>query len=148
MYRAGELYVSTVEGRDYPFFATQWHPEKPPYEFSDKSIPHTRTSIDAASLTASLLIDVARLNLHSVEYKDQVKMVIDNYDRRFVAAEEVFDEDISLPDTLWFVPVPKNARSDPEKDYEIYSTGSSDVDNTINVAVGVKGERDVWLNSV
>lgn len=148
MYRAGELYVSTVEGRHYPFFATQWHPEKPPYEFSDKTIPHTRTSIDAASLTASLLIDVARLNSHSVEYEDQVKLVIDNYERHFIAAEGELDEDDPLPDTIWFVPQPKNARSDPERDYEIYSS-RNDVNNTIAVLVGVhKGGRDTYLNSV
>jgi gamma-glutamyl hydrolase len=146
---AGELYVSTVEGRHYPFLATQWHPEKPPYEFSDGTIPHTRTAIDAASLTASLLIDVARLNSHSVEYSEQVKLVIDNYDRHFIAAEGSLDEDDPLPDTLWFVPQPKNARTDPETEYDVYYNGSSfsGVDTDDDVVVGFKGERNVQLTS-
>ena len=112
---AGEEYVSTVEGRDYPLFATQWHPEKPPFEFADKSIPHTRTAIDAAYATASLVVDIARLNSHSITYPEEVKLVIQNYDRHFVAAEGPLDEDDPLPDTLWFVPQPKKARKDPEE---------------------------------
>ena len=157
------MYVSTVEGIDYPFFATQWHPEKPPYEFSDKTIPHTRTAIDAASLTASLLIDVARLNGHSIDYPEQVKLVIDNYERHFVAAEGPLDEDDPLPDTLWFIPKPKNARTDPEDyPYHTYSTSNNN-NNFISrenmmsdryddgevgvVVVGFKGEGDVELRA-
>ena len=115
MCSAGEVYVSTVEGRRYPFFATQWHPEKPPYEFSDNTIPHTRTAIDAAYATASLFVDVARLNSVSIPYHQQVKIVIENFDRHFIAAEDPLDEDEPLPDTLWFVPKPKHERKDPEE---------------------------------
>lgn len=111
---AGEAYVSTVEGIEYPFFATQWHPEKPPYEFSDETIPHSRAAMDAAGATAALLVDVARLNSRTLPYEDQVSTVIDNYDRHFVAAEGPLDEDDPLPDTLWFIPPPKKARPDPE----------------------------------
>lgn len=31
--RNGTVYVSSMEGKKYPFTGTQWHPEKPPYEF-------------------------------------------------------------------------------------------------------------------
>ena len=111
----GKRYVSTVEGRQYPFFATQWHPEKPPYEFSDDTIPHTRTAIDTAYATASLIVDVARLNAQSSKYEEQVHAVIENYDRHFVAAEGPLDEEDPLPDTLWFVPQPRHPRKDPEE---------------------------------
>ena len=60
----GKQYVSTVEGKHMPIFATQWHPEKPAYEFSDPTIPHTRTSVDAGYMTAQLLVEVAKLNSH------------------------------------------------------------------------------------
>ena len=40
--RNGSEYISTIEAKNYPFFGTQWHPEKPPYEFSLTAIPHTR----------------------------------------------------------------------------------------------------------
>ena len=32
--RRGVEYVSTIESKRHPFFGTQWHPEKPPYEFA------------------------------------------------------------------------------------------------------------------
>jgi hypothetical protein len=38
-------YVSTIEHQRLPFFGTQWHPEKPPFEFSDDTIPHTHDAI-------------------------------------------------------------------------------------------------------
>ena len=38
-------YVSTIEHQWMPFFGTQWHPEKPPFEFSDDTIPHSHEAI-------------------------------------------------------------------------------------------------------
>ena len=38
-------YVSTIEHQRLPFFGTQWHPEKPPFEFSDNTIPHSHEAI-------------------------------------------------------------------------------------------------------
>ena len=32
--RKGLEYVSTIESKHHPFFGTQWHPEKPPFEFA------------------------------------------------------------------------------------------------------------------
>ncbi len=43
--RKGVEYVSTIEHQRLPFFGTQWHPEKPPFEFSDDTIPHTHDAI-------------------------------------------------------------------------------------------------------
>jgi len=104
-FRTGELYVSTVEGRSMPVWATQYHPEKPSFEFSDPSIPHTRTSVDVGYFTAQLVVEVAKLNSHKVPYDQQVRSVIQNFDRVFVAAdpEEVESRD-PLPDTLWMIP--------------------------------------------
>jgi hypothetical protein len=93
------------------------HPEKPPYEFADGSIPHTRTAISAAALTAQLLVDMARLSsTQGVPYDRQVKLVIDNYERHFLPAEgDQGPSDDPLPDTLWIVQPPKHARPDPER---------------------------------
>ena len=38
-------YVSSAEHKRYPFFATQWHPEKPPFEFGMHEIPHTLEAV-------------------------------------------------------------------------------------------------------
>lgn len=111
---SGALFVSTVEGRRYPWLATQWHPEKPPYEFADGTIPHSRTAIETAAETAGLFVDIARLNAHSISYNNQLKLVINNFKRHWVAGEGPSDEDDPLPDTLWFIPEPRRARKDPE----------------------------------
>lgn len=101
----GNQYVSTVEGKHMPIFATQWHPEKPAYEFSDPTIPHTRTSVDAGYMTAQLLVEVAKLNSHTIPYDEAVSMVIQNYERVFIASDpkEVESRD-PLPDTVWMIP--------------------------------------------
>ncbi len=43
--RQGQEYISTAEHKHYPFFATQWHPEKTPFEFGNHDIPHTLDAI-------------------------------------------------------------------------------------------------------
>ena len=39
--RNGVEYVSSAEHKRYPFFATQWHPEKPPFEFGMQEVVST-----------------------------------------------------------------------------------------------------------
>ena len=48
----GVEYVSSAEHKTYPFSATQWHPEKPPYEFGMQEIPH---SLDAILVSQHLV---------------------------------------------------------------------------------------------
>lgn len=81
LHRNGIEYVSTMEGIKYPYFGTQWcvvcgkgkglypnknhrHPEKPPYEFSDRHIPHSRDAIGVSNHMAMQFIEVARLSSH------------------------------------------------------------------------------------
>jgi gamma-glutamyl hydrolase len=45
--RKGRAFVSTIEALAFPVFATQWHPERPQYEFSDLAINHSQESIRA-----------------------------------------------------------------------------------------------------
>ena len=43
----GRVYVSTVEHRSLPLFATQWHPEKNSFEWGDKlHIPHAAGAVE------------------------------------------------------------------------------------------------------
>jgi hypothetical protein len=44
--KAGNAYVSTMEGRKYPFTAIQWHPEKHSYEWTPTlHIPHSPEAV-------------------------------------------------------------------------------------------------------
>jgi hypothetical protein len=50
--RNGVKYVSTVEGRDYPVYATQWHPEKvrePPPRWGDRMRCDGRSACDCGA---------------------------------------------------------------------------------------------------
>jgi gamma-glutamyl hydrolase len=65
---AGPFFVSTVEARDYPFYGTQWHPEKNNFEWSQNAdysnIPHTPNSIAASQATARFFLSEARKSGH------------------------------------------------------------------------------------
>lgn len=107
---AGKEYVSTVEAYDYPFFATQYHPEKPAVEFQDKTVPHTRTAIEIGTQTAQLLVEIAKLNRNKVSYDKQVAMSVNNLDRHYLPAETKFDPEAPLPDIMFHVGPTNNAR--------------------------------------
>lgn len=65
---AGQLFVSTVEARDYPFYGTQWHPEKNNFEWSQNAdysnIPHTPAAIAVSQGTARFFLSEARKSSH------------------------------------------------------------------------------------
>lgn len=59
--RVGNEFVSTMEGRDYPFYLFQWHPEKSPYEWNEKyDVDHSPFAMLIASYCASFFVDEAR----------------------------------------------------------------------------------------
>ena len=44
--RKGVAFVSTVEGKTLPFYATQWHPEKVQFEWDpEEGINHSTISV-------------------------------------------------------------------------------------------------------
>ena len=65
---AGQVFVSTMEARDYPFYGTQWHPEKNNFEWSQNSdysnIPHSPNAILASEATARFFLSEARKSKH------------------------------------------------------------------------------------
>jgi gamma-glutamyl hydrolase len=67
-------FVSTVESKDYPFYATQFHPEKNAFEIgmSDDGTPyedviHTEEAVDITIYFARLFVNDARLNDHKFD---------------------------------------------------------------------------------
>ena len=60
--RAGAAFVSTLEAWDFPVTATQWHPERPQFEWRDISISHARETITAMQYIANFFVDDARRN--------------------------------------------------------------------------------------
>jgi gamma-glutamyl hydrolase len=76
---AGEEFVSTLEAKNYPFFASQYHPEKNPYEWR---IPAVRTynAILIEQWVFNIFAEVARQNKNTFKSEDELKkLLIYNY---------------------------------------------------------------------
>jgi gamma-glutamyl hydrolase len=75
----GAVFVSTMEAYSYPFYGTQWHPEKNNFEWSQSedytNIPHSYNAIRASQATANFLIQEARKSSHIFPEEEQVKLI-------------------------------------------------------------------------
>jgi gamma-glutamyl hydrolase len=69
--RGGVPYVATMEHVAYPFFGTQWHPEKPPFEFSDRTIPKSHAAMSVSHYLADRFLDFARAVPHAPASPEQ-----------------------------------------------------------------------------
>jgi gamma-glutamyl hydrolase len=59
--RNGDEFVSALELVDSPVFATQFHPERPAFEwFTDRAVPHTSAAVGAMSYLASAFVASTR----------------------------------------------------------------------------------------
>lgn len=70
--RDNKIFVSTVEHKKYPFYASQWHPEKNQFEFSVNAdgspcedIRHSENAILAGRYPATFFVREARKNFNS-----------------------------------------------------------------------------------
>jgi gamma-glutamyl hydrolase len=65
---AGQRFVSTMEARAYPFYGTQWHPEKNNFEWSQNSdysnIPHSPNAVLVSEAMARFFLSEARKSAH------------------------------------------------------------------------------------
>jgi len=64
----GAEFVSTFESKEFPFYGTQFHPEKSPYEWNTRTghnlIPHTAEAIRAANYFSQFFVNEARRSRH------------------------------------------------------------------------------------
>ncbi|GAB4820992.1 hypothetical protein N2152v2_008038 [Parachlorella kessleri] len=113
--RNGVEYVSTAEHQKYPFFATQWHPEKPPYEFGMQEIPHSLDAILVSQHLANVFVDTARRSSHAPESHEQaLEMMIYNWKPWFTLKDSEMDPSYDGPDMTYFFDkrdAPDNANS-------------------------------------
>lgn len=85
--RKGKVFVSTVEHKTLPFYASQWHPEKNGFEFAVyhdgtpvEVIRHTAEAILAGAYPVTFLVNEARKNNNRFPTaKDEVDALIYNY---------------------------------------------------------------------
>ncbi|XP_017043413.1 gamma-glutamyl hydrolase A [Drosophila ficusphila] len=76
----GNEFISTMEHIKYPFYGVQFHPEKPLYEFTKTSIPHTEAAVLSGQFFADFFVNEARKSNQSfTNATEQARTLIYNY---------------------------------------------------------------------
>ena len=76
----GEVFVSTMEAYNYPFYGVQWHPEKANFEWSLKegsytNTPHSPNAVRASIETAMFFVQEARKSSHIFPEEEQSQLI-------------------------------------------------------------------------
>ena len=98
--RRGTAFVSTYEAKAYPFYGTQWHPEKNGFEFNPKEqIPHSAHAVSVMQWVANFLVAEARKNDHAFASTEaEQAALIYNYVTTFTGAKgSSFEEEYIWP---------------------------------------------------
>ncbi|XP_007231561.3 gamma-glutamyl hydrolase [Astyanax mexicanus] len=92
----GVIFVSTMEGKTYPFYGVQWHPEVNRFQWSPLyDFPHSRNAVRVASLLAEFFVNEGRKSLHHfTQVQEENRALIYNYNpiyvENFTAYEQVY----------------------------------------------------------
>lgn len=88
-----KVYVSTVQARNYPVTAPQWHPEKNAFEWASNMIPHSEDAIQVTQNVANFLVSEARKSLNRPPAQTVLDNLIYNYSPTFCGtAGKGYDE--------------------------------------------------------
>lgn len=75
--RNGKLFVSTVEGRDQPFYASQWHPEKASWEWTPKyAMSHTENAITFSNYLGRFFVNECKFNKNKFENETLLNKIL------------------------------------------------------------------------
>ncbi|XP_038560254.1 gamma-glutamyl hydrolase [Micropterus salmoides] len=68
----GAHFVSTIEGKTYPFYGVQWHPEVNRFQW-DKNLnfPHSPHAVELSSLLAEFFVKEGRRSLHQFDNPEE-----------------------------------------------------------------------------
>lgn len=85
--RDGVEFISTMEARDYPIYAVQWHPEVSRFQWSsDFTYPHSLNAIWMSQYVANFFVNEARKNAnHFSDPKEEESAVIYNWPLTYTA---------------------------------------------------------------
>ncbi|KAM6908138.1 gamma-glutamyl hydrolase-like, partial [Lycodopsis pacificus] len=74
-------FVSMFEAYDYPFYGTQWHPEKNAFEWRNPFVPHSPSAVKTTFYMAEFFVSEARKSFHRFrsEEEEERKALIYNY---------------------------------------------------------------------
>ena len=74
--RQGKEYISTIKYKYYPFYGTQWHPEKIAFEFNFPRIEHRQNDIAFSKLWSQFFIEECMKNSNQLNNDE---LLIYNY---------------------------------------------------------------------
>ncbi|KAL4635999.1 gamma-glutamyl hydrolase-like isoform X1 [Arapaima gigas] len=90
----GAKFVSTMEGRWYPFYGVQWHPEvnrfqwRPSFQF-----PHSSNAVQVSSLLSEFFVNEARKSLHHFPSpEEETAALIYNYTPMYVGGFTAYEQ--------------------------------------------------------
>ncbi|XP_067083902.1 gamma-glutamyl hydrolase [Osmerus mordax] len=77
----GAVFVSTMEGKKYPFYGVQWHPEVNRFMWNTKmNFPHSPNAVRVSSLLAEFFVNEGRRSWHSFSSpEEEAASLIYNY---------------------------------------------------------------------
>ncbi|KAF7667469.1 hypothetical protein LDENG_00061430 [Lucifuga dentata] len=77
----GAYFVSTIEGKRYPFYGVQWHPEVNRFQWNSKlHFPHSPHAVQVSSLLAEFFVNEGRRSLHHFSsLEEEASSLIYNY---------------------------------------------------------------------
>lgn len=77
----GKPFGSTMEARKYPFYATQWHPERNQFEWGERqNILKTPGAIEGMQYLSNFFVSETKKNTHSFRSPEaETKSLIYNY---------------------------------------------------------------------
>ncbi|XP_008287386.1 gamma-glutamyl hydrolase [Stegastes partitus] len=69
---SGAHFVSTIEGRRYPFYGVQWHPEVNRFQWDrELNFPHSAHAVQLSSLLAQFFVNEGRRSLHRFDNPEE-----------------------------------------------------------------------------
>ncbi|KAM6965052.1 gamma-glutamyl hydrolase-like [Aplochiton taeniatus] len=68
----GANFISTLEGKIYPFYGVQWHPEVNRFQWNpDLNFPHSAHAVQVSSLLAEFFVDEGRKSPHCFKQPEE-----------------------------------------------------------------------------
>ncbi|CAM6027402.1 unnamed protein product, partial [Sphagnum balticum] len=94
--RNGKSFVSTIEGKKAPIYGTQWHPEKPPWEWNPQwQIARSEKAIEMSNFMGRFFVNECKYNKNEFEDENALrKYLLTN--RLSLSGASLLDIDPSL----------------------------------------------------
>ncbi|KAH9365509.1 hypothetical protein HPB48_016287 [Haemaphysalis longicornis] len=95
--RDGVTFISSLEGRLFPFYAVQFHPEKTNFEWErndrHKYVPHGPDALSVSQYLGNFFVNEARKNLHkfATEEEEQSALIY-NYPATFTQKHSAYTQ--------------------------------------------------------